>query len=384
MSHINELIAGLCPNGVKFKALGDILQYEQPGKYIVDSTDYTNVGIPVLTAGASFILGYTDETSGIYKADKNNPVIIFDDFTTSFHWVDFDFKVKSSAMKMLKPINNAVNFRFVLHAMRGIHYVPTEHSRQWIGTYSKFLIPLPPLEIQNRIVEFLDHFTNLTANLTAELDLRRKQFFHYREKLLSLDGVNGVEKGVLMDMLKQPITDGPHETPSFVDDGIPFISAEAVVNNKIDFSKIRGYISKEYNDICCKKYKPQRNDVYVVKSGSTVGKIAMVDFDTKFNIWSPLAALRVNDKNTPRYLFYLLSSDNIQDQIQLKSSKGSQPNLSMRVLEGFDVSIPPLAAQQSIVEKLDKFTALIENIERELDLRQKQYEYYREQLLSFN
>ena len=101
MKSLEQLIAELCPNGVEFKKLGVLLDYEQPTKYIVKSTDYVENGIPVLTAGQSFILGYTDESEGIFGASQENPVIIFDDFTTSFHWVDFDFKVKSSAMKML-------------------------------------------------------------------------------------------------------------------------------------------------------------------------------------------------------------------------------------------------------------------------------------------
>ena len=104
MRKLFELIEKMCPSGVRFEKLDDILGYEQPGPYIVESTDYDNSYVtPVLTAGQSFILGYTNETKGIYKASKDNPVIIFDDFITSFHWVDFDFKVKSSAMKMLKP-----------------------------------------------------------------------------------------------------------------------------------------------------------------------------------------------------------------------------------------------------------------------------------------
>ncbi len=103
-SKIEKLIVELCPQGVELKELGEVLDYEQPTKYIVKSTDYEDGHkTPVLTAGQSFILGYTKETDGIYKASKENPTIIFDDFTTSFHWVDFEFKVKSSAMKMLRP-----------------------------------------------------------------------------------------------------------------------------------------------------------------------------------------------------------------------------------------------------------------------------------------
>lgn len=102
MNKIKKLLKDLCPNGVEYRALGEILQYEQPSRYIVKNTNYDDsFKTPVLTAGASFILGYTDETNGIYNASKENPCIIFDDFTTSFHWVDFPFKIKSSAMKIL-------------------------------------------------------------------------------------------------------------------------------------------------------------------------------------------------------------------------------------------------------------------------------------------
>ena len=115
MSRIEEMIRELCPNGVEYKKLGDILNYEHPTKYIVKSTEYDNsYSIPVLTAGQTFILGYTNEDEGIYEASKDHPTIIFDDFTTSFHWVDFNFKIKSSAMKMLRPKTSNVSFRYIL------------------------------------------------------------------------------------------------------------------------------------------------------------------------------------------------------------------------------------------------------------------------------
>ena len=132
---IDTLINELCPEGVEFKELGEVLDYEQPTKYIVKFIKYDDdFTTPVLTAGKSFILGYTNEESGIYKTGKENPVIIFDDFTTSFHWVDFNFKVKSSAMKMLTPKQNIdINFRFVYFAMKCIGYKPKDHARHWIS-----------------------------------------------------------------------------------------------------------------------------------------------------------------------------------------------------------------------------------------------------------
>lgn len=183
MNKIEKLIAELCPDGVEFKELGELLDYEQPTKYLVKSTEYDDDFVmPVLTAGQSFILGYTNESDGIYKARTEYPVIIFDDFTTSFHWVDFDFKVKSSAMKMLRPKEYAESiFKFIYYAMKCIEYSPQDHARHWISKYSKFPIPILPLPIQQEIVKILDTFTTLEA----ELEARKKQYEYYRDELLT-------------------------------------------------------------------------------------------------------------------------------------------------------------------------------------------------------
>lgn len=176
--------------GCELKMLGEILGYTQPANFIVNDTNYKEkFGIPVLTAGQSFLLGYTNETFGIYKALKN-PTIIFDDFTTSFQWVDFDFKVKSSAIKILNNRDNQkTNFRFVYYAMRCIKFEPTNHERYWISKYSKIKIPVPSLQTQQKIVDILDKFDTLvnsiTEGLPREIELRRKQYEHYRELLLN-------------------------------------------------------------------------------------------------------------------------------------------------------------------------------------------------------
>ncbi len=178
-------------HNVQFIALEKLLKYKQPTQYIVASENYDNsYKTPVLTAGQSFILGYTDESNGIYQASKNNPAIIFDDFTTSFHWVDFNFKVKSSAMKILTSLeSNLITFRYLYYIMKSINYQPASHSRQWISKYSKFKIPLPPLAEQQRIVDILDRFDTLVNNISigipAEIEARDKQYQYYRNKLLS-------------------------------------------------------------------------------------------------------------------------------------------------------------------------------------------------------
>lgn len=169
----------------------DLLSYEQPSKYIVKCTDYSDeYDIPVLTAGQSFVLGYTNEKDGIFIADRENPVIIFDDFTTSNHWVDFNFKVKSSAMKILKAKDN-LSLRYCYHYMQTINIDTSDHKRIWISKYSKVVIPIPPLKVQEHVVSILDTFDALVADiktgLPKEIDLKQKQYEYYREKLLNFN-----------------------------------------------------------------------------------------------------------------------------------------------------------------------------------------------------
>ena len=200
MSKLEELIQQYCPDGVEYKPLGDCLSYEQPTKYLVVNTKYDDSYLtPVLTAGQSFILGYTNEKEGIFQASKDVPVIIFDDFTTSFHWVDFSFKVKSSAMKMLRPIDEKkALFRYLFYCMKNILYVPGDHTRQWIGTYSQFEIPVPPLPVQEEIARILDNFTELQAELQAELQKRKLQYNYYLDNLLNFNR-GGVSSRSKMD-----------------------------------------------------------------------------------------------------------------------------------------------------------------------------------------
>lgn len=180
--------------GFEWKTLGSITSYEQPTKYLVKSKDYNDdFQTPVLTAGKTFILGYTNETNGIYQASKN-PVIIFDDFTTANKWVDFDFKAKSSAMKMIASIDEKqVLLKYIYYWLNTLPsgLIDGDHKRQWISNFTNKKIPIPPLKTQAKIVAILDKFDRLTSSITdglpKEIELRRKQYEYYRELLLGFE-----------------------------------------------------------------------------------------------------------------------------------------------------------------------------------------------------
>lgn len=162
-------------------------------------------------------------------------------------------------------------------------------------------------------------------------------------------------------LVSTPVTDGPHSTPEIFDEGIPFVSAEAINHGKINFGKIRGYITHEDHKLFSKKYKPAKGDIYLVKSGATTGRVAMVETDLDFNIWSPLAAIRCNPSLIDKYyLFFFLQSKEFQTAIALNWSFGTQQNIGMGVIQNLEVPIPPLAEQQAIARFLDCETGRID------------------------
>ena len=147
------------------RKLGEMFKYEQPQAYIVESTEYDDrYKIPVLTAGQSFILGYTDEKFGIKNANSDKPVVIFDDFTTSAHYVDFPFKVKSSAMKLLSLANEKDDIHCAYNVLQNIGYEPVSHERHWISTFAKFSVYMPKSSVEQKCIG--DYFASLDNLIT--------------------------------------------------------------------------------------------------------------------------------------------------------------------------------------------------------------------------
>lgn len=153
------------------KPLSSILIYERPDKYIVSNEKYSNEGTPVLTANKSFILGYTLDNIGICD---DLPVIIFDDFTTDKKYVLFPFKVKSSAIKILRTKNKSDNLKFIYEYMNLIKFETGEHKRYYISEYQNILFAMPPTEEQRKIADCLSSIDELIKVREEKLELLKK------------------------------------------------------------------------------------------------------------------------------------------------------------------------------------------------------------------
>src|ERR1700735_2657610 len=224
LSFLEKLLDGV---EVEWLPLGDVTRYEQPTKYLVTSSNYSSdFDTPVLTAGKTFILGYTDEVNDVYKASVS-PVIIFVDLPTANRWVVLDFKAKSSAMKMITSSDEGqVILKYVYYWLNTLPsgLVEADHKRHWIGTFSNRKIPIPcpkdprkSLDIQSKLVQILDTFSELTSELTS----RKQQYNYYRDYLLSFpDG--GAEWKPLGE-IGEFIRGKRFTKDDFVEDGIQVI-----------------------------------------------------------------------------------------------------------------------------------------------------------------
>lgn len=370
MTTLKKLLDRYCSENVQYVQLGEVVSYEQPTKYLVKSTDYDDTfETPVLTPGKTFLLGYTDETNGIYDASPAEPVIIFDDFTTANKWVDFPFKCKSSAMKLLTPKSESISLRFAFLAMQDLEVDTTDHKRQWIRTFSKELIPFPPREVQDEIVEILDTFAALCENLDTEITQREQQFAAYREKLLSVDYLThqhcptGVRYARLEDIVsyEQPTKYLVSSTDYDDSFATPVLTAGKTF--------LLGYTDEENGIYEASPASP----VIIFDDFTTANKWVDFPFKTKS---SAMKILTTNDETISLKFVFLAMHDVEVDTTDHKRQW-------IRTFSKQSIPLPPREVQEEIVAKLDAMQALIDNLRLEREQRQQQFDYYREKLLSF-
>ena len=366
--YITRLLQGA---SVEWKPLGEVTEYEQPTAYLVKSTNYKDAyPTPVLTAGKTFILGYTDETDGIYQASLH-PVIIFDDFTTAHKWVDFDFKAKSSAMKMIiSKDESQVLLRYIYHWLNTLpsELAEGDHKRQWISNFSNKKIPLHPLPVQQEIVRILDKFTTLEAELEAELEARKKQYAYYRDQLLNFSQCPPLNVNIEWKTLGEVAEFKRGQT-------IIQKTAQTGVYPVISGGQQPAYYIDQYNRT--------GQTITVAGSGAYAGFVMF--WDEPIFVSDAFSIKTDEEVVLPRYVFHFLL--NKQSSIfNLKRGAGV-PHVYAKDLAAFSIPLPPLSEQRRIVDILDRFDTLTnsisEGLPKEIALRRKQYAYYRDTLLSF-
>ncbi len=252
--------------------------------------------------------------------------------------------------------------------------------------YQNFVLidlPFPPVSEQLCIAAFLDHETARIDALIEEQQRLIELLKEKRQAVISHAVTKGLDPTVpmkhsgvewlgevpahwkvtpLKHVVATPVTDGPHETPEFIDDGVLFVSAEAVSSGHINFSKAR-YISREDHLRYSKKYRPQKFDIYMVKSGATTGVTAIVETDDEFNIWSPLAVVRCKPQHSPYFVLFAMRSRNFQESVVVNWSFGTQQNIGMNVIENLPIACPPAEEQKKIAafiaQESEKWDSLI-------------------------
>ena len=177
-----------------------------------------------------------------------------------------------------------------------------------------------------------------------------------------------------------PVTDGPHMTPRFLETGVPFLSVNNLVDNRVNFSDLR-FISEEDHRTFSRKCKPQKGDILLGKAAS-VGKVAIVDNDTEFNIWSPIALIRVTENNSPQYVYYALQGQDLVDQISLLTNASSQGNIGMGDIEKLAFRLPGKEEQTAIASTLADLDAELSALEASKDKAQQLKQGMMQQLLT--
>ncbi|EGR3116636.1 restriction endonuclease subunit S [Vibrio parahaemolyticus] len=300
-----------------------------------------------------------------------------------------------------KHTESIVYPKYVHYLLRHPIYITQYMSRskgirvnQWDldpESFQSIELLLPLKEEQQKIINFLDHETAKIDTLIAKQEKLIELLKEKRQAVISHSVTKGLnpdapmkDSGVewlgdvpehwLTPRIKQivdiPVTDGPHETPTFVDSGVPFVSAEAVSKGFVDFNKIRGFITEKQNAIYSKKYAPKKYDIYMVKSGATTGVTAIVETNDIFNIWSPLAVIRCKKDYSPYFVLNFMRSNEFMKAVELNWSFGTQQNIGMGVIENLHIACPPIQEAIDIANylqsKMAKYELLIEHANKQI------------------
>lgn len=367
--------------------LDELLPYEQPGAYIVKSTEYNDAyETPVLTAGKTFILGYTNETEGVF--DKF-PVIIFDDFTTASKFVNFKFKVKSSAMKILNINTELVLPKYIFYRMQVINVDHSTHKRYWIQHYSKIKIKVPPISEQKRIVSKIEELFSSLDNAVETLNKTKDQLLIYRQAVLkkAFESDKEWEECVLGDVISV-LTDY-HSNGSYkdlkahvtlLDEPDYAIMIRSTNFEKDDFSVDLKFINEDsYNYL--RKSQIFGGEVLMGKIGNAGRVYYMKNLNCPVSLAMNLFAMRFRDDVDSKFVYYYLKTNEATMDIKQYVKGVGTPTIDKKGVRRIKFRFPDKNRQIELVKEIERRLSSCDSIEKTIDIALKQSEAIRKSIL---
>lgn len=397
MTKLEELINELCPNGVEYKTINELFDEKSINcitpSFKIKRNDYkTNGLIPIVSQEAEYISGYCDLED---KRIENSEYVCFGDHSENIKYIDFQFVQGADGLKIIK--SKKVNTKYLYYSLSSF-YIKMNNYERHFKYLLKTKIPVPPLEIQSEIVHILDSFTLLTAELTAELTARQKQYAFYRDYLLDFSNedvtkkipdidCSNVEYKRLGDIATAIYRGAGIKRDEVTETGIPCVRyGEIYTTYNVTFNNCISHTDED--KIQNKKYF-EHGDVLFAITGESVEEIAKscvyLGHD-KCLAGGDIVVLKHNQN--PKYMAYVLSTTNAQSQKSKGKVKSKVVHSSVPAISDIIIPIPPLSEQEKIANMIERFDHLCNDISNglpaEIEARKNQYEYYRDTLLSFD
>lgn len=409
MNKLVELIQELCPNGVSFVDLGECvkavsnIRWRENGDKAYQYIDLTSVDIDTHNIHDTQEIDKSNAPSRAQQIVCSEDVLLGTTrpLLKRFCLVpaEYDGDICSTGFCVLRADSNRVLPSWLFHLISSTDFFTYVERVQQGTSYptitdaavKAYRIPIPPIEVQREIVRILDNFTELTAELTA----RKKQYEYYRDKLLTFDvfggGTNRLEWKTLGESIIS-LSTGLNPRQFFKlnteDAKNYYVTIREIQNGTIVFSEKTDRINDEALSLCNNRSHLEVGDVLFSGTG-TIGETAIVsEVPTNWNIKEGVYAIKPKrELLNSRYLMYLLRTRYMQLAISKKVAGGTVKSIPMGDMRKLQIPVPDITVQESIVSILDRFDALCNDLTSglpaEIAARQKQYEFYRDKLLTF-
>lgn len=391
MSRIDELIQQLCPNGVEYKPLGDIVNILDSQRKPISKEKRIPGKIPYY--GANGIQGYVKDFifDGIFLLIGEDGSVINKDGSPVLNWAEGKIWVNNHA-HILTEKKDIASLRFIFFFLQTYDVTPVVRGtppKMTQQSLREIMIPVPPLPVQEEIVRILDKFTALEAELEAELEARRKQYEFYRDQLLTFgDEVEWKPLGEIIISLRTGLNPRKNFNLNTPDASNYYVTVRELNGTSVVFHDKTDRINDDALRLINNRSKLEKGDLLFSGTG-TIGRTAFIsETPVNWNIKEGVYVIKPQQGEiNSKYLLYILNTTKIRQQIANKVVGSPVSSIPMAELKKIRIPIPPLAGQERIVAILDKFDALVNDISSglpaELEMRRKQYEYYRDRLLTF-